>query len=90
MDAIKYLYKFSNMRILEKIKFPEMTRGLLAKYRLAMERLVIIGDIAFIHMERADNLDLLDLIADFFMKIAEIHWKISWMIQKTNQALRPL
>jgi nanoRNase/pAp phosphatase (c-di-AMP/oligoRNAs hydrolase) len=75
-DAFKYLYRFISLRILRKIESSEITRGMLAKYRLAMERLVFIRDIAFVHMERVDNPDILVLIADFFMKIAEIQWSI--------------
>jgi nanoRNase/pAp phosphatase (c-di-AMP/oligoRNAs hydrolase) len=76
MDAFKYLYRFTSLRILRKIESSEMTRGMLFEYRRAMERLIFIGDIAFVHMERVDNPDLLVLIADFFMKIAEIQWSI--------------
>ncbi len=84
IDAFKYLYKFTNMRILGKIESSEMTRSMLAKYRMAMERLIFIRDIAFVHMERVDNPDLLVLIADFFMKIAEIQWSIVSGVYKNN------
>ncbi|MBC8393010.1 MAG: DHH family phosphoesterase, partial [Deltaproteobacteria bacterium] len=40
LDAFKYLYRFTNLRILSKIESSEITRGMLAKYRLAMDRLV--------------------------------------------------
>jgi len=76
MESFKYLYRFTNLSILRKIESSEMTRGMLAKYRLAMERLVLFSDIAFVHMEKVDNPDTLVLIADFFMKIAEIQWSI--------------
>jgi nanoRNase/pAp phosphatase (c-di-AMP/oligoRNAs hydrolase) len=76
MDAFKYLYEFASMSILRKIESSEMTRDMLSKYRLAMERIVFIRDIAFVHMEKVENPDLLVLIADFFMKIAEIKWSI--------------
>jgi nanoRNase/pAp phosphatase (c-di-AMP/oligoRNAs hydrolase) len=72
------------MGILSKIESSEMTRGMLSKYRLALERLVFIRDIAFVHMERVDNPDLLVLIADFFMKIAEIQWSIVSGVYKDN------
>ena len=77
MAAFKYLYRFTNMRILRKIESSEMTRGMLTKYRLAMERLVLFRDIAYVHMGRVDNPDSLVLIADFFLKIAEIKWSIA-------------
>ncbi len=61
-----------------------MTRDMFPKYQLAMERVVFIKDIAFVHMERVDNPDLLVLVADFFMKIAEIQWSVvSGIYQKS-------
>ena len=77
INAFKYLYRFASMRILRKIEFSEMTRNMLPKYRWALERLTFIRrDIAFVHMEEVDNPDLLVMIADFFMKIAEAQWSI--------------
>ncbi len=84
LEAFKYLYRFTNLRILKKIESSELTRGMLARYRQAMERLIFIRDIAFVHMERVDNPDLLVLIADFFMKIAEIRWSIVSGVYKKN------
>lgn len=84
MDAFKYLYRFASMHILRKIESSEMMRGMLPKYRRAMERLIFMRDIAFVHMERVDNPDLLVLIADFFMKIAEIQWSIVSGVYEKN------
>jgi len=84
MSAFKYLYQFTSMRILKKIESSEMTRGMLPKYRQAMERLIFIGNIAFVHMDRVQNPDILVMIADFFMKVADIQWSIvSGVYQKT-------
>jgi nanoRNase/pAp phosphatase (c-di-AMP/oligoRNAs hydrolase) len=84
MNAFKYLYPFVRMGIITKIESSEMTRGMLSKYRLALEKIVFIKDIAFVHMERVDNPDLLVQIADFFMKIAEIQWSIVSGVYKNN------
>ena len=84
MDAFKYLYRFTSMRMLRKIESSAMTRSMLSEYRRAMEQLVFIKDIAFVHMERVDNPDLLVLIADFFMKIAEIQWSIVSGVYQKN------
>jgi nanoRNase/pAp phosphatase (c-di-AMP/oligoRNAs hydrolase) len=51
---------------------------------MALKRLVLFRDIAFVHMERVDNPDILILIADFFMKIAEIQWSIVSGVYKKN------
>jgi hypothetical protein len=84
MDAFKYLYQFISLRMLRKIESSVMTRGMLFEYRRAMERLIFIRDIAFVHMERVDNPDLLVQIADFFMKIAEIRWSIVSGVYNNN------
>ncbi len=84
MSAFKYLYQFTSMRMLKQIESSEMTRGMLPKYRHAMERLIFIGDIAYVHMARVENSDILVMIADFFMKIADIQWSIvSGVYQRT-------
>ncbi|MGD8991872.1 MAG: DHH family phosphoesterase [Desulfobacterales bacterium] len=84
MEAFKYLYRFTSTRMLRKIESSAMTRSMLSEYRRAMEQLVFIKDIAFVHMERVDNPDLLVLIADFFMKIAEIQWSIVSGVYQNN------
>ncbi len=84
MDAFKYLYPFISLRILRKIESSEMTRGMLAKYRRAMEKVIFIRHIAFIHMGKVDNPDILVLLADFFMKIADIEWSIVSGVHKKN------
>lgn len=76
MNAFKYLYQFTDMRILKKIESSEMTRSMIPKYRQAMEKIVFIRNIAFVHMERVGNPDILVMIANFFMKIADIQWSI--------------
>ena len=84
MSAFKYLYQFTSMRMLKQIESSEMTRGMLPTYRHAMERLIFIGDIAYVHMARVENSDILVMIADFFMKIADIQWSIvSGVYQQT-------
>jgi nanoRNase/pAp phosphatase (c-di-AMP/oligoRNAs hydrolase) len=41
---------------------------------MAMERFELLKDVAFVHMEEIDNPDTLVIIADFFMKLAEVKW----------------
>ena len=70
--AFKYLYQFTTVRIFKKIESSEMTRSMLPKYRKAIERLIFIKDIAYVHVDRIDSTYILVLIADFFLNIAEI------------------
>ncbi len=53
-----------------------MTRRTLASYRLAMERVTFLKDIAYVHLGEVENPDVLVIIADFFNRLAEAVWSI--------------
>lgn len=76
IEAFRYLYKFANMNIIKKIESSEITKKTLMSYKLAMERLVLFSDIAFVHMDKVENPDVLVIIADFFMRLVEATWSI--------------
>lgn len=76
INAFQYLYRFANMNIIKKIEASEITRGTLDSFRAAIEGVTFIGDKAYVHMGTVSNPDILVLIADFFMKIAETTWSI--------------
>ena len=76
INAFRYLYQFANLNILKKIESSELTRKTLNSFRTAMENLTFFKDIAFIHMDRVNDPDILVLIADFFLKMAEATWCI--------------
>lgn len=76
INAFRYLYRFTNTNIIKKIESSELTREMLSDYRLAMERLTFIGDVAYTDMGEVANPDVLVIIADFFMKLAEATWSV--------------
>jgi nanoRNase/pAp phosphatase (c-di-AMP/oligoRNAs hydrolase) len=76
INAFRYLYKFTNTNIIKKIESSEMTKKTLSSYQLALERLMLLKDTAFIHMGEVDNPDILVIIADFFMRLVEATWSI--------------
>ena len=76
INAFRYLYGYTNMNIIKKIEASEISKQTLSDFRLAMERLILVKDIAFISMEEVGNPDVLVMIADFFMKLAEANWSI--------------
>jgi nanoRNase/pAp phosphatase (c-di-AMP/oligoRNAs hydrolase) len=76
INAFRYLYRFANMNIIKKIESSEMTRRMLASFKLAMDRLTLWKDTAYIHMGQVESADTLVMIADFFMKFAEASWSI--------------
>jgi len=76
INAFRYLYRYTNMNIIKKIDSSEMTKETLASYRIAMDRLKLVRHMAFIHMGEVENPDILVIIADFFMRLAEATWSI--------------
>lgn len=77
INAFRYLHRFANMNIIKKIESSEMTKKGLAAYKLAMERLTVVRNIAFVHMGDVDNPDTLVMMADFFLRLAESKWSVA-------------
>ncbi|MBW1860832.1 MAG: DHH family phosphoesterase [Deltaproteobacteria bacterium] len=76
IDAFRYLYQYTNINIIKKIESSEITRKTLASFRVAIKNLMFLKDIAFIHMEKVNDPDILVIIADFFLKLGEASWCI--------------
>ena len=76
VNAFKYLYRFANMNTIKKIESSELSRHALTDFRNAIEGLVFIDNMAYVHMGDVDNPDTLVIMADFFMKLAETEWSI--------------
>lgn len=76
LNAFRYLHGFVNMNIIRKIESSEMTRKTLSQFRLALERVTFLDDVAYVHMNKVDNPDILVIIADFLMKLAEARWSV--------------
>jgi nanoRNase/pAp phosphatase (c-di-AMP/oligoRNAs hydrolase) len=76
VNAFRYLYKYANTNIIKKIESSEITVHTLESYVRAMDRLIFLKDIAFVHMGKIENPDILVIIADFFMRLAEATWSI--------------
>lgn len=76
INAFRYLYQFANLNIIKKIESSELTKKTLRHFRTAIENLVFFKDKAFIHMGSVKDPDILVIIADFFLKMAEASWCI--------------
>ncbi len=76
INAFKYLGKFAHPNTIKKIESSEMTLQTLNSYRLAMDRLTLYRHTAYIHMGEVTNPDVLVMIADFFMRLAEAAWAV--------------
>lgn len=76
INAFRYLYRFANMNVIKKIESSEMTRKSLKSYHFAMENFRLWKDVAHIYMGKVENPDVLVMVADFFMRLAEATWCI--------------
>jgi nanoRNase/pAp phosphatase (c-di-AMP/oligoRNAs hydrolase) len=76
IEAFRYLYPIANLNTIKKIESSEMSRGTLASFREAFDRLTFSKDTAFVHMGEVKSADLLVIIADFFLKLAEAKWSV--------------
>jgi nanoRNase/pAp phosphatase (c-di-AMP/oligoRNAs hydrolase) len=76
IEAFRYLYEFANLNIVKKIESSEIAKKNISEFQAAMEKLRFVNQTAFIHMGDVASADILVILADFFMKIAEANWSI--------------
>ncbi|MBN2059378.1 MAG: DHH family phosphoesterase [Deltaproteobacteria bacterium] len=76
INAFRYLYPFANINMIKKIEASEISRKNLDHFRIALENLRFVKDRALINMGKIQDPDILVIIADFFLKMAEATWSI--------------
>ena len=74
IKAFRYLYPHVNLNIIKKIEASEINKKNIADFRKAFDALEFIGNTAYIHMGEVKDPDILVIIADFFLKMAETTW----------------
>ena len=74
IKAFRYLYPRVNLNIIKKIESSEINKKNIVDFRKAFEVLQFVGDTAYIHMDEVRDSDVLVIIADFFLKMAEVSW----------------
>jgi nanoRNase/pAp phosphatase (c-di-AMP/oligoRNAs hydrolase) len=72
IKAFRYLYEYANLSIIKKVESSEMTKKTLPSFKLALENLTFAKRTAVIHLGEARDAASLVMIADFFMKLAEV------------------
>lgn len=77
INAFRYLFQFINTNNIKKIESSELTKKTLDNYRTAMDNLIFVKDKVIIPMGMVNNPDTLVLMADFFLRMAEITWSIA-------------
>jgi len=76
IKAFRYVYPFANTHIIKKIESSELTKKNLESFRGALDRFELVRGRAFIHMGKVNDPDVLVMLADFFLKVAEVSWSI--------------
>jgi len=76
INAFRYLYDFANLNVVKKVESSEMTRKSLNYFRDAMDNLLIHKQVVYVHMGKVGNPDILVMVADFLLKLAEVSWSI--------------
>jgi nanoRNase/pAp phosphatase (c-di-AMP/oligoRNAs hydrolase) len=77
INAFRYLFQFVNVHIIKKIESSELTKNTLQSFKTAINNLIFVKDKIFIPMDNVSNPDTLVLMADFFMKMAEVTWSVA-------------
>ncbi|MCG6894716.1 MAG: DHH family phosphoesterase [Desulfobacteraceae bacterium] len=76
MIAFRYLFDLANLNIIKKIESSDITRKTLGHIKKAIEELVFVKNVAVVHMGTVKNADILVIVADFFLRLAEAGWSI--------------
>ncbi|MFP3984028.1 MAG: DHH family phosphoesterase [Desulfurivibrionaceae bacterium] len=76
IKAFRYLYQYANLNTVKKIESAVLTKKSLTFFRKAIDNLVFSKERAFINMGSIKDPDNLVIIADFFLKMAEVTWSI--------------
>jgi nanoRNase/pAp phosphatase (c-di-AMP/oligoRNAs hydrolase) len=76
INAFRYLYKYANLNTIKKIESSEITQGTLSNLKTAIDSYTLVKQTVHVHMGQVSNADVLVIIADFFLKMAEATWSI--------------
>ncbi|MCA1743919.1 MAG: bifunctional oligoribonuclease/PAP phosphatase NrnA [Desulfonatronovibrio sp.] len=74
--AFRYLTKFYNPLLLQKIVRSEFRKEWIKYFSLAFRKIKLLGHGASVFMGKVDSPDILVILADFFLRIHNISWDI--------------
>jgi nanoRNase/pAp phosphatase (c-di-AMP/oligoRNAs hydrolase) len=74
--VFRYLYERANLTIIKKIESSELSIKTLPMMKSAMDNVSLLGETAFVHLGPTSSPDLLVIVADFLMKLAEATWSV--------------
>jgi nanoRNase/pAp phosphatase (c-di-AMP/oligoRNAs hydrolase) len=74
--AFQFLYRHSNLHLINKIEQSELTFDFLKYFKIALDNKRIRKGHMFAYLGSVANPDICVIIADFFMKISSVNWSI--------------
>ena len=74
--AFQFLYRHSNLHLINKIEQSELTVDFLKYFKIALDNKRVLKGHIFAHLGQVVNPDICVIIADFFLKISSVNWSI--------------
>ncbi len=74
--AFQFLYRHSNLHLINKIEQSELTIDFLKYFKIALDNKRVRKGHMFAYLGPVVNPDICVIIADFFMKISSVNWSI--------------
>ena len=74
--AFQFLYRHSNLHLINKIEQSELTFDFLKYFKMALDNKRVRKGHMFAYLGSVANPDICVIIADFFMKISSVNWSI--------------
>ena len=74
--AFQFLYRHSNLHLINKIEQSELTFDFLKYFKIALDNKRVRKGHMFAYLGSVANPDICVIIADFFMKISSVNWSI--------------
>lgn len=74
--AFQFLYRHSNLHLINKIEQSELTVDFLKYFKIALDNKRVLKGHMFAHLGPVVNPDICVIIADFFLKISSVNWSI--------------
>jgi len=74
--ALRYLYEFANLNIIKKIESSELSLKMLPDFKRALKDMNLFSQTAYVHLGDVKKVDILVIVADFLMKLAEATWSV--------------
>ncbi|MEW6386032.1 MAG: DHH family phosphoesterase [Thermodesulfobacteriota bacterium] len=84
MRAFHYLFNFTRRALVRRLEFAELTLPMLKYFQEGLRRFRQRHHRAYVFLGAVPNPDVLVILADFFLRLEEIHWTIVGGIFEDN------